>query len=175
MSAQLSFAAGDYVVTMLKPNMVTDAWLSWLADPFIMAELNTVPRRFSRDELSAYIVTMAAKEKAVIGIFNTATRQQLGLFEVQMDRNHLSASLNFIGDLRRKESEAAFRVALDALCNRLRQQFKVGKFTFNTPATFKSIRPILVALGWSEEGVLRNEVPAASGQGRVDVVCFGRL
>jgi RimJ/RimL family protein N-acetyltransferase len=75
----------NYVVRTLEPADATAAWGEWLTDPEILRNLNAAPRRMSIDDLRTYIARFNRIDAHILGTFEKATGQLIGIRSIYID------------------------------------------------------------------------------------------
>lgn len=75
----LHFETERYILRSLTPGDASGRWAEWLNDPVAARMLNARPRSFTLDELRAYIATFDQTTRLLLGIFDRATGQHIGI------------------------------------------------------------------------------------------------
>lgn len=76
---QLDFVTEHYVVRTLAPQDASSRWAGWLNDPVAARMLNAKPRSFTLDELRAYIAGFDQTTRLLVGIFDRASGEHIGI------------------------------------------------------------------------------------------------
>jgi len=145
---------------LMSPERVSDAWVQWVADPFIMLPLGVKPRRTDKQQLSRYVMQMHARQRAVIGIFGGEPEQHIGLIEVSFERRHLVATIEVLIDIRRHDYAAVAREVLPRVLGHLANRFKIEKFVAMVPETHAGALAYFGGGDWSLEAELAEEAPS---------------
>ena len=84
-------------------------------------------------------------------------------------------TIDVLVDQRRYDLANVLRETDPVLLNYLAGRFGLEKAVAKIVETYRPAILHFEQSGWLKEGVLRQENPAVSGQGRLDVVQFGKL
>lgn len=163
-AAPLDLKCGRYRLVLMSPERVTDAWVRWVADPAIMLPLGVKPRAASKQQLAQYVMQMQAQQRAVVGIF-LGQSQHVGLIEVAFQRQHLTATIEILVDVRNHGFERVAGEVLPDLLPYLARRFRIEKFTALIPETYEHALAYFAASDWSLEARLEEEM-FAPGHGR---------
>lgn len=147
--------------------------MNWLKDPDVMGPLNAPIQKWTARELMAHIASADNNERYLIGIFDLASKVQIGLYMVDVDLLHRRANFNVVigektwwGKDVVNETRAAL---LDEFFNNRGVEKAIGTpLSRNFPAVFN-----YKAQGWRHEGTLRGHCLSISDGSRLDQYQFG--
>lgn len=159
----------------ITPDMVTDDWLRWTADAGLMGQVNARVLKLKRADLQRYLVAAQRFKRSIVGIYRRQDGAHIGLYETEISAAHRNVTIDVLVDQNRHDLGDVLRETDPALLRHLADRFGIEKAVARIVETFKPALLHFEGTGWLKEGVLRQEHPAASGQGRLDVVQFGRL
>ena len=163
---------GTYRAVLMSPELVSDAWVNWIADPFVMLPLGIKPRFSNRQELQRYVRFMHAQERAVIGIFQAKTELHVGIIEVFFDRKHFTANIDVLIDMRNYSFAAVADAVLPGLLKHLARRFKIAKFSALIPETHKQALEYYTEADWELEAELMEEIPSQALHRRLNAKQF---
>ncbi len=157
----------------LKPVDTSDRWLKWLADPEIMGPLNAPVRSWSAQELKAHVASADNSARYLIGIFDLATRIQIGFFMIEIDELHRRATFNVVIGEKSWWGKGAVNETRAALLDEFFDHRGIEKaagmpLARNFPAVFN-----YKAQGWRHEGTLRGHCLSLGDGARLDQYQFG--
>lgn len=159
----------------ISPDKVSDNWLGWTRDPILMSQLNARAAKLSRADIQRYVATAWKDGRMIIGIYDRANVEHIGLYEIAIDRRHRNVTLDSLVDQQRYELATVLRETDRVLLDFLAREQRVEKAIAQVVETYTPAIRHFEATGWQREGLLRQERQAASGNHRLDVVQFGRL
>ncbi len=162
-----------FALRSLKPTDASERWMNWLKDPEIMGPLNAPVRRWTANELMAHIASADNDQRYLVGIFDLASRIQIGFYMIDIDAFHRRANFNVVigekawwGKGVVNETRAAL---LDEFFDHRGTEKASGMpLSRNFPAVFN-----YKAQGWRHEGTLRGHCLSVSDGGRLDQYQFG--
>lgn len=157
----------------LKPADASERWMKWLKDPEVMGPLNAPIRQWSADELMAHIASVDNNERYLIGIFDIASRIQIGFFMVDVDTLHRRATFNVVVGEKNWWGKGVVNETRAALLDEFFDNRGIEKaagmpLARNFPAVFN-----YKAQGWRHEGTLRSHCHAIADGSRLDQYQFG--
>ena len=174
MSVGLLIETDSYLLKLMRPGDETQAWKDCLADPALMAKINGRPSNRSLLELRDYLAVMNAQRKAVIGLYEKNATKHIGVIEMQFDERHKSISLTHL-IFRTSDNFSTLITEIDPpLVSYFSDRFRIAKFSTVVPASYRQLIDALPAVGWTREGLLREEFPSTGGHGRIDAVVLGK-
>lgn len=154
---------------------IDDAFLAWLADPEVMLGLNMPRRRLSRAQAVRWALGHDNQSDFFLIVRMRETGQAVGFFIVNYSPGmNVAETSVVIGDRDYwgqnivRETRAAI---LDFLFDTLGAHKVVGRphgRNFSSIFNYK-------AMGFTCEGVLREQMPAVAGDGRLDQMIFAML
>lgn len=166
----------DYILRIMSPRLISDAWSRWLADDMMMRQINAKSYHVGKSQLATYLTTMQARKIGVVGVFRRSDMVHAGIYEIQIDRPHRLANLSVMIDFQTHDIEKVFGDTEARLLQNLSSHYQVDKAAMVIPASHKRFLPIPFKFGWREEGRLRDEFGlVGSANARIDGVCFGKL
>jgi RimJ/RimL family protein N-acetyltransferase len=159
----------------LKPIDASERWLRWAQDPDVMGPLNMPVQKLSREQLASYIASADNLHSFLIGIFDKASRIQIGFFKIEVDPFHHCANFNVTIGEKGWWGKGVVNEARAALLDHFFEQRGIEKacghpLARNFPAIFN-----YKAQGWRHEGTLRSHRASATNQSRLDQYVFGLL
>jgi hypothetical protein len=167
--------SSDYVLRIMTPALISDAWPRWLADAMIMRQINAKPYAVSKAQLAAYLTTMQARKIGVVGMFRRRDVTHAGVYEVQIDQTHRLANLSVLIDFKGHDIARVFGDTETELLQNLARLYAVDKAAMVVPASYKRFLPVPTTFGWSEEGRLRQEFHVVGSEDtRIDGICYGK-
>lgn len=171
----LKFETERLVLNTMAREDVTDDFRSWLADPEVMVGLNLPRQRLTRAQAVRWVLGHDNRKSHIIIVTDRETETPIGFFTITIDAGHMTAETAVaIGkrDFWGKNIVIEARTALMA-------------FLFDTVGVHKVIgRPHgrnfssifnYKAMGFRCEAVLREQMRAIKGDGRLDQLVFGLL
>ncbi len=78
------FVTERYVVRTVVPADANSRWAGWLGDPVAARMLNARPRSFTIDELRAYIAGFDQTTRLLVGIFERAGGEHIGILVAEI-------------------------------------------------------------------------------------------
>lgn len=162
-----------FALRSLKPSDASERWMNWLKDPDVMDPLNAPIRQWTAQQLMAHIASADNNERYLIGIFDLASKIQIGFFMVDVESFHRRATFNVVIGEKSwwgKDVVNEVRAALlDEFFNHRGIEKATGMpFTRNFPAVFN-----YKAQGWRHEGTFRSHAVSVAGGSRLDQYQFG--
>jgi RimJ/RimL family protein N-acetyltransferase len=157
----------------LKPADASERWMRWLQDPEVMGPLNAPIRKWTAQELMAHIGSADNNNRYLIGLFDLASKLQIGFYMVDVDQFHRRATFNVVigdrswwGKSVVNETRAAL---LDEFFNNRGVEKASGTpLARNFPAVFN-----YKAQGWRHEGTFRRHCHSVTDGSRLDQYQFG--
>ena len=172
-NSQLNLRIGQYRAILMTPELVSDDWVRWIGDPFMMTPLGMKPRIVDRPYLQQYVMQMHAKQRALIGVFQESSRRHVGIIEVGFDRKHFTAHVELFLDITTIDFSAVAKEVVPELFQYLAQRFKIEKFCASVPETHLQAIRYFQEYGWELEAVLTEEMPAPALKRRINMQQFG--
>jgi hypothetical protein len=160
---------------LMRPDMITENWISWAADPMLMRNINSRSRKISRSDIEIYLLDAMARKHAVIGIFRTSDRRHIGNIEVIFDKNHRNMNLEVLVDVHNARTGEVLTEALPPLLKELGRRFGAEKAVMVVPETNAPLLNYLQTSDWKLEGILRSEVDHATLDRRIEAHYYGKL
>lgn len=155
--------------------MVTDSWVSWTSNNFLMGQINSRAARLSKVDLQRFVAMAIKNKRLIFGIFRKSDFEQVGLYDVMPDLRHRIANIDCLVEIPKfdlaeilAETDVAFLAFL-----KLKMGFQ--KVSALVPATYKAMHKHYEKTGWLKEGILREELPGLKANRRVDAIQFGKL
>ena len=157
----------------LKPSDASERWMNWLKDPEVMGPLNVPIRTWPSQELKAHIASADNNQRYLIGIFDLASKVQIGFFMVDVELFHRRANFNVVIGEKSWWGKDVINETRAALLDEFFDNRGIEKaagmpLARNFPAVFS-----YKAQGWRHEGTLRGQSVSASGGPRLDQYQFG--
>jgi RimJ/RimL family protein N-acetyltransferase len=157
----------------LKPADASDRWIGWARDPQVMGPLNSPTRQLTRQELASYIAQADNHTRFLVGIFDKASRAQIGFFMIEVDPFHRLATFNVTIGEKDWWGKGAVNEARAALLDHFFGQRGIEKacghpLARNFAAVFN-----YKAQGWRHEGTLRAHRASVADKSRLDQCSFG--
>jgi len=75
----VTFESERFLIRPLTEADVSERWAGWLNDPIAAQMLNAKPRSMSLDELRDYVRKFDGRQRWLVGIFDRATGQHIGI------------------------------------------------------------------------------------------------
>jgi hypothetical protein len=173
--SQIDIITANYRLLMMSPAMVTNAWVEWTNEPAVMEPLNVRAMKLTKADLQRYVAVSHAQKKAIVGIFRRRGEQQVGIYEIALDQQHMNASIEVLIDIRKYDFEKVVSETIQPLTDYLQKRFDIGKFAAMVPETYSSSLRFFGNSKWELEGVLREELPSLIEGERVSVYQFGLI
>lgn len=162
-------------LTPITPDKVSDDWIRWTADPFLMSQLNARTPMLSRADLQRYVASAWQSKRVILGIYSQANGDHIGLYEAAIDARHANVALDVLVDQRRYDLSDVLSETDPVLLEFLAKEHGVEKAIAMVVETYTPAIRHFEATGWLKEGLLRQEYPAVVGNRRRDVIQFGWL
>ena len=169
---QLDLRCGGYRVRLMSPQLVSDDWARWLADPRIMLPRGLMPRRASREQLTQYVRRMHANQRAIIGIFDAESGRHLGVLEMTFDRQHLIAMVELMVDTHRESLTRVAGEVFACLLPRISRKFAIEKYVVQVAETNQEAFAFFSSSDWIREAELADEIPGPRDGNRLTVTQF---
>lgn len=164
-----------YVLRTLSQEDSPTAFRKWARDPAIMEPLNLPARELSDDQVRAYFGGFDNRRKYLFGIFSKAEDRQIGFWIVEVNPVHATANWHLaIGERSHWGRGAPLEIGI-ALLDWLFGERGVEKLSAPVPANNRRVRSLYEGVGWPLEAVLKGELKAVSGPGRIDECRYGLL
>lgn len=170
----LSLETERFILRSLTADDATDTYVSWWNDAEVQKGLNFPPRGWDRQRAIQHINQFDNRTGFHLGIFCKDTGRIIGFFAAFPNPNTKVARTNIvIGEKdywgKRVVQEVRGRM-LSFLFETLAMEKVKGEIHGRNYASIFNYK----AMGFTHEGVLRNEVPQFDG-GRADIYLFGLL
>ncbi len=175
MSEVIDLMTKRFRIRPITPDKVSEDWLRWTRDPVMMAQLNARPAKVTRTDLQRYVDVSWKNKRAILGIYGRTSGDHIGLYEGVIDPGNDNVTLDVMIDQQRYGLSNVLAETDPVLLKFLATKRGIYKAIAQIMETYTPAIRHYEATGWLKEGVLRKEHPAASGNGRVDVVQFGRI
>ncbi|WP_119391619.1 hypothetical protein [Taklimakanibacter lacteus] len=159
----------------ITPDMVSDNWIRWTGDPVLMSQMNARVVKLSRADLQRYVVAVWKSKRMIIGIYARTGADHIGIYEVAVDPRNANITLDALVDQQRYVLPNVLAETDPVLLRFFAGDQRIEKAIAQVVETNAPLISHYEATGWVKEGVLRQEVHAASGNRRLDVVQFGRI
>jgi [ribosomal protein S5]-alanine N-acetyltransferase len=162
-----------FALRSLNPTDASERWINWLKDPEVMGPLNTPIMAWATDQLRSYIAGADNNRLYLIGIFDLASRAQMGFFRIEADPFHRRAIFNVVLGEKAWWGKGVINETREALLDEFFDNRGIEKvvgmpLARNFPAVFN-----YKAQGWHLEGTLRGHCISTSGGPRLDQYQFG--
>jgi hypothetical protein len=165
----------NYVVRYITPPMVTERWVKWTTDNFLMGQINSKTLNLSKVDIQRYVVSAIKNRRSIFGIFRKLDFDHIGLYELMNDQQHRVVNLDVLVDIPKYDLHTVMTETDPVLLSYLNKNFGVEKAVASVPATFSAAIKHYEKDKWLREGVLREELPALKPNRRVDAIQFGKL
>jgi RimJ/RimL family protein N-acetyltransferase len=162
-----------FALRSLKPTDASERWINWLKDPEVMDPLNVPVRVYATDQLRSYIAGADNSHRYLVGIFDLASRVQIGFFMIEVDVFHRRAAFNVVIGEKSWWGKSVINETRTALLDEFFDNRGIEKvvgmpLARNFPAVFNYKEQ-----GWHLEGTLRGHCISTSGGPRLDQYQFG--
>jgi RimJ/RimL family protein N-acetyltransferase len=162
-----------FAMRSLKPTDASERWINWLNDPEVMGPLNAPVVPMTTDQLKSYIAGADNNHLYLIGIFDLASRVQIGFYRIEAQPFHRRAVFNVVLGEKSWWGKGVINETREALLdeffnNRLIEKVVGMPLARNFPAVFN-----YKAQGWHLEGTMRGYCLSMSGGPRLDQYQFG--
>jgi RimJ/RimL family protein N-acetyltransferase len=164
-----------FALRSLKSSDASQRWVSWFRDPEVMDPLNAPIREVAFRDLMAHISTQDNSNLYIIGIFDLASKVQIGYYSIACHISQFHRRANFSVVIGEKswwgkgvinETRAAL---LDEFFNNRGIEKAMGNpLARNFPAIFN-----YKAQGWRHEGTLRAHSISIKDGSPLDQYMFG--
>lgn len=159
----------------LKPIDASDRWVGWARDPEVMGPLNSPVTQLSRDGLANYIASADNVNRYIIGIFDKASRIQVGFFMIDVENAHRLATFNVVIGEKAWWGKGVTNEARAALLDHFFDERGIEKaygqpLARNFPALLN-----YKTQGWRHEGTQRGQRRSVVDGSRLDQYQFGLL
>lgn len=169
------FATKNFVLRYMTPPMVTERWVSWTSNNFLMGQINSRTTNLNKIDLQRYVATAIKNQRAIFGIFRKSDFEHIGLYDVMVDMRHRIANLDVLVEIPKIDLHTTLSETDPFFLAYLRHKMGFQKAAAQVPATFKDLLKHYEKSGWLKEGILREELPGLKANRRVDAVQFGKL
>ena len=173
--ATIEIQTQNYQLLLLRPEMVTDAWVSWVSNSALMRQVNARPRKATKADVQNFMLDAMAKQRAMIGVFTRPQGAHVGICEILFDQNHRNMNLEILIDFKVYNFNAVMDEILPPLLTELKSRFGAEKAAIVAPETYKIMLAYLAESAWHREGLLRAELPHATENRRINSVQFGLI
>jgi len=158
----------------LTPADATETYVKWWNDPEIQDGLNSAPHGWGRQRARRHIAQFDNKQKFHLGIFCKESLEMIGFFAIFITPHTKVAKTNIVIGEKQYWGKRLVLEVRHAMLSLLFDSWGIEKVKGeimgrNLPSIFN-----YKALGFTCEGILRNEVPHYKG-GRADTYIFGLL
>jgi RimJ/RimL family protein N-acetyltransferase len=140
----------------------------------MMGPMNLPARSLTAQQVRDYWGSFDNHHKFFFGIFDPAAGTPIGFWLVECEALHDVATFHLAIDPGFWRSGCALETAI-ALFDWLFAVRKIAKLNVLTLPGNTAMRGLLARLGFTEEGLLRQEVRNFTGEGRLDQLRFGLL
>jgi RimJ/RimL family protein N-acetyltransferase len=163
-----------FALRSLRPSDASERWLNWLKDPEVMHPINLPSRKLTARQLMEQIAVSGDNSTSyLIGIFDLASKLQIGYYSCAVDQSHRNVTFNVaIGEKSWwgkgviNETRAAL---LDEFFNNRGIEKAIGApLVRNFSAVFN-----YKVQGWRHEGTLRAHCASVVDGSRLDQYQFG--
>lgn len=175
MPEKLELLTRRFRLSPVGPDKVSENWLGWTRDSFLMAQLNMRPGKLSLVQIQQHVAAAWKGGKAVFGIYLRSHGDHVGLYEVALDRRNANATLDMLIDQHRYDLGDVLSETDPAILSFLAGSHGVEKAVVQLVETYEPAIRYYETANWRREGVLRQERQAVTGGHRLDVVQFGCL
>ena len=164
-----------FALRSLKPSDASERWMNWLKDPEVMEPLNAPIRKWAAQDLMTHIASADNSERYLVGIFDLASKIQIGFFMIDVDLFHRRATFNVVIGEKSWWGKGIVNEVRAALLDEFFDHRGIEKavglpFARNFPAVFN-----YKAQGWRHEGTFRAQALAVAGGARLDQFQFGLI
>ena len=173
--ATIEIQTQNYRLLLLRPEMVTDTWVSWVSNSALMRQVNARPRKATKADVHNFILDAMAKQRAMIGVFAQPQGTHVGICEILFDQIHRNMNLEILIDFKAHNFNAVMDEILPPLLSELKSRFGAEKAVIVAPETYKVMLAYLAESAWHQEGLLRAELPHATENRRINAVQFGLI
>jgi len=166
----MSAETAHFTLRTLEVGDATDSVCNWLMDARSQANLNALPRRFSIDELRAYVASFDRVTSHIVGIFEKEGGRLVGIRAAYIDRERSEAILNILigeADARSKGAQHESRYAMH---NFVFEDLDIQSLCSTVVATNTYMLDLLARTGWVCER--KSAKQRASGDGTVELHHF---
>lgn len=175
MSQAQELLTKHFRISPISPDKVSDAWIRWSGDPLLMAQANARAARLSRADLQRYVAAAWKSRRMIIGIYARATGDHIGLYEASLDPRHGNVTIDTLIDQQTNVLSSVLAETDPVLLDFFFTQHRVEKAIAKVVETNAALIHHYEKTGWLKEGVLRQEVEAAAGGRRLNMVQFGKM
>ena len=171
----LALETTRFTLTSMLREDVTEAFVTWMADPEVMVGLNMHRRRLTRVQAVRFVLGFDNHKRFCLGIKDKVTKSLIGFFILDCDpiqqcteTSVVIGDKNFWGKNVVMETRSCL---LDFLFNHMKMVKVIGRphgRNFSSIYNYK-------ALGFTCEAVLRQQMKAIQGEQRLDQLVFGIL
>lgn len=171
----LKFETERLVLHTMAREDVTDDFRSWMADPEVMVGLNLPRQRLTRSQAVRWVLNHDNRKSHIIIVVDKASDTAIGFFTITIDASHMTAETAVVIGKRDFWGKNVVIEARTALMTFLFETVGVHKVMGRPHGrNFSSIFNYK-AMGFSCEAVLREQMRAIDGKGRLDQLVFGLL
>lgn len=171
----LELVTARFTIRSMNREDVSEVFIGWLDDPEVMLGLNLPLRRPSRAQAVRFVLEFDNRARFFLGIFEREGGAQIGFFTVDCDLHSGCAETAVVVGDRAWWGRDVVRETRTALIDFLFGCLAVHKVLGRPHGrNFASIYNYK-ALGFRCEAVLREQMPALDGVGRLDQLVFGLL
>ena len=173
--ATIKIQTQNYQLLLMRPEMVTDTWVSWVSNSALMRQVNARPRKVTKADIQNFMLDATAKQRAIIGIFTRPQGVHIGICEILFDQAHRNMNLEILIDFKTYSFNAIMDEILPPLLSDLKSRFKAEKAVIVAPETYKVMLAYLGESAWHREGLMQSELPHATENRRINTVQFGLI
>lgn len=172
---EIQLEAARYRLATWAPGRDGEAFRRWAADPSIMQPLNLPVRQLSEERVQAYFASFDNRSRFLFATVERASGRPVGFWNAQVHPVHRTCSLHLAIGEKAHWGRGVTQEAGIVLIDWLFDERAVEKIALSVPETNRRMRNLCRQLGWPQEGLLRGELKAAGGEGRIDEVRYGLL
>jgi ribosomal-protein-alanine N-acetyltransferase len=163
-----------FKIRPLAPDDASASYLSWWNDPRIQAGFNLPARGWQLEHARQHIASFDNQTRFHLGIFCKESRDLIGFVALFFhQRNNLALWNILIGEKRFWGRRVAQELA-PTLLRVIFEDIGIEKMKAEIHGPNRAAMILNESLGFSREGVLRNEFPTIDG-GRADLTYYGLL
>jgi len=162
-----------FIVRPMTSSDVNDEYIEWWNDPALQAGLNHRPRGWDRLEAENHVRSFDNRTRFHLGIYRK-NGPLVGFMAILPHREGYVANLNMVVGNKAYWGKRVPDEVLPAVFDHFFARMRVHKFKCEVPAFNRSSLAVMKRLGFTPEGVLREEKESYDGV-RTDLHVFGLL